>query len=449
MAARRWRAFAKVSCAAALLLVAGLPARAQTILRDAEAEYALSEVARPVLNAAGVSPSSVRILIIKDSSLNAYVLNAQTIAIHSGLLMKITRPEMLQGVIAHEVAHIANGHLASRPMNMRNARTAAAVGLALAAAVATQNPSAGAGLAIGTQSAAKRAFLAHTRAEEASADQSGLRYLSRAGVDPQGMIDLLDIFSGQEALSSAHQDPYVLSHPLSSERLRSARGYAAAYGGGEPSDPETAYWFDRSQAKLAAYLRAPGATLRRISPGDTSDATLVARTVANQQAHDTGAALQAAEQLIAKRPDDVYARELKAWILLESRQFGAASAAYAEAVALAPNDPLMLAGYGRALLAEDTPASNAKALEVMEKSRARDQLNPSMLRDLGLAYARAGQNGMASVVTAERYALSGRLQDAAVHAKRAQGLVPRGSPAWRRADDIVLAAKSQPKRKSR
>ncbi len=436
----------------ALALVLGAPgtSRAQTILRDAELERSLRELARPIIVAAGLSPAQVKILVLDDSSLNAFVLNSQTIMIHSGLMLKMTRPEMLQGVIAHEVAHIANGHLTRRPENARNARNAAMIGLALSAALATQSPSAAAGVAIGTQSSAQRVFLSHTRAEEASADQSGLRYLSRAGIDPSGFVEVLEIFSGQEALSAGRQDPYVLSHPLSRDRLRAARGYAAAYGKGiSGTDAASAYWYGRAHAKLSAYLRNPGWTLRRIKKGDTSDAALVARAVANHQARKTGPALAAADQLIAKRPDDAYAHELKGWILLESRQFGAATSAYARAVELAPSQPLILAGYGRALLAQDTAASNAKALQVLEKSRSVDPVNPSMLRDLGLAYARIGETGMASVVTAERYALSGRLKDAAIHAKRASGLLPRGSTGWRRAQDILLAAETQEKRKTR
>ena len=69
-----------------------------------------------------------------------------------------------------------------------------------------------------------------------------------------------------------------------------------------------------------------------------------------------------------------------------------------------------------------------------------------MLRDLGSAYAQTGQDGMAALATAERYALQGRLKDAEVHAKRASGLLPRGSGGWRRAEDIVGAARRAEKK---
>ena len=104
-----------------------------------------------------------------------------------------------------------------------------------------------------------------------------------------------------------------------------------------------------------------------------------------------------------------------------------------------------MAGLGRALMAA---GRHKEALEVLEKARARDFRNGRLLRDLGQAYAHNGQNGMASLSTAERYALAGRIRDAEVHARRASGLLPRGSSACRRAEDIVTAAERlTPKRK--
>ena len=113
-----------------------LPARALTLLRDPDIEYALKQLATPVLKAAGLSPSRIDILIIDDRRLNAFVVDANAIFIHSGLMLKMDNAAMLQSVIAHEAAHIANGHLVRRPVAARNARTAAGLGAVLAAAAA-------------------------------------------------------------------------------------------------------------------------------------------------------------------------------------------------------------------------------------------------------------------------------------------------------------------------
>ena len=68
----------------------------------------------PILQAAGLNPSRVRVLIVNDGSLNAFVIDNQTIFIHYGLIQRVEDPGGLQAVIAHEAAHISNGHIARR-----------------------------------------------------------------------------------------------------------------------------------------------------------------------------------------------------------------------------------------------------------------------------------------------------------------------------------------------
>ena len=219
------------------------PARAQSLIRDAEIEFAIRKLASPIFTAAGLNAGRIKILVINDSSLNAFVIDNNHMFIHSGLILKLKTPEELQAVIAHEAAHMANGHISRRLANMRSAKTAAGLGalLCAAAAATSGNSKAGAGCALGAAGSAQRVFLAHTRGEEVSADQSGARYMARAGVDPQSMVDVLDIFRGQEALSASRRDPYALTHPLSRDRLRAVNGYAAAYAPQGKPDPNSAY----------------------------------------------------------------------------------------------------------------------------------------------------------------------------------------------------------------
>ncbi len=439
-----WNSFLSII----VLLLSIVQAQAQGLIRDAELEYALNRLARPVLSAAGLSAGRINILVIHDSSLNAFVADSRHIFIHSGLILKLDTPEKLQAVIAHEAAHIANGHLTQRVGNMRNARTAAGLGLLLsAAAIASGHGEVAAGIALGTQNSAKRVFLSHTRGEEAAADQSGARYMASAGLDPHAMIDVLDIFRGQEALSARHRDPYVLSHPLSRDRIRAVRGYAAAYKPRGKPDPNSGYWFARSRGKLGAFIRNYRWALREAKRTKYPEVRMMMQAVAYHRQPNVKKALTAVNALIKSRPKDPYYQELKGQILLESRQTAASVKAYSRAVSLAPKNALILAGYGRALLAQNSRSSIKKALGILEKARARDSFDPRMLRDLAVAYAKSGNNGMASLSTAERYAVLGRLKDAAIHAKRAEGLLPRGSTGWRRAQDILIAAKNAPKRR--
>jgi predicted Zn-dependent protease len=414
------------------------PARAAQLLRDADIEYALKQLADPILRAAGLSPNSVRILLIDDNTLNAFIIDTQHIFIHSGLLSKLDSAAQIQAVIAHEAAHISNGHISRRLGNMQSARTASGLGMALAvAAAAAGGGEAAMGLALGAQSSVLRTFLSHTRAEEASADISSIRYLVRAGVDPQGAIEVQNLFRGQDALAESRQDPYMRTHPLTSDRLRALRGLVAGAGAPPAPDPVANYWFARAKGKLTAFTRAPSWTMRRANDSGSADIAQMRKAIAYHRQSDLRNALAQIDAAITSRPNDPFLRELKGQILIESRRASDAVAVYSAAARLAPREPLILGGLGRAHLA----AGNAsEALTVLEAARGRDFGDARILRDLAVAYAKTGQNAMASLVTAERYALQGRLKDAAIHATRAEGALPRGSGPWKRAQDVLSAA---------
>lgn len=423
----------------ALLLVVALPVSAGGLIRDADVEYALNQVAKPVLSAAGL-PGSVKILVINDGSLNAFVADNQHIFLHAGLIMKLKSAKALQYVIAHEAAHIANGHLARRAGNARSARTAAGLGFILAAAAAAAGqPEVGLGIAAGSRSSALRSFLAHTRAEEASADQSALRTMLRARIDLQGALDVHEVFRGQEALTAGRQDPYMRSHPLTRDRMRAAQAFVAGNRSYPVPNNATEYWFARAQGKLSAFLRAPNWTLRRAKSSISKDIRLMREAIAYHRRSDLRRALQAIDGALAIRKGDALLLDLKGQILLESRKFTDAATVYKQALARAPNQSLILGGLGRAQLAAGNPGA---ALRSLEKARSRDFRDPRILRDLAVAYAKTGNNGMASLVTSERYALQGKMKDAKLHAVRADKLLPRGSGPWRRAQDMLSATRN-------
>ena len=424
-----------LSIALILTLVAGAPVRALTLLRDPDIEYALKQLAAPVLKAAGLSPSRMDILIIDDRSLNAFVVDRSAIFIHSGLLLKMKNAEMLQAVLAHEAAHIANGHLVRRPIALRNARTAAGLGAVLAgAAVAVSgNGQAAAAAAAGASNTALRLLMVHTRAEENAADQSGMRYLAGAGINPQGMVQVMEIFRGQEALSVSRQDAYARTHPLSSDRYRVLQRLAAGYADRARKDPNADYWFARAKSKLSAFERSPKWTLNRAGEYGYKDVKLMRQAVAWHRQSNLRKSLPAIDGAISLRPKDPFLHELRGQILMESRQIKPAVAAYARSTNLAPNNPLILGAYGRALLAD---GQVKKATQVLEKARARDGRDARVLRDLAAAHAKQGNNGMASVLTAERYAMSGRMKDAGIHAQRP----------WQRAQDVLSASEAAAKK---
>lgn len=438
-----------LAMALALLAWAGsvAPAAAVALLRDPDIELGLRQLANPILRAAGLSASNMRVLVVNDNRLNAFVIDNRTIYVNYGLIQKVTNARQLQAVIAHEAAHIANGHLSRRMGNFRGAQSAAAVGLILATiAAAAGAGEAAAGIGLGVSNSAFRSFLAHTRAEESSADQSASRYLKAAGINPRGLVELHLIFAGQEHLTEGRQDPYARSHPFSRDRVRAAKAYVDANATDTPDNPTYDYWFARLRGKLSAFTRAPKWTLRRAKAEPYKDVRLMREAVAHHRSHNLARALKSIDAAIALRPKDAYYYDLKGQILMENRQWGPAVAAYSTAVNLAPNEALILGGLGRAQLAA---GQTKTALKTLERARQRDFRDTRVLRDMANAYARTGQTGLAALASAERYALTGRFESAAIQARRAVSLLPAGSPPARRAQDVLIASEKFEKRKKR
>ncbi|MGI3167819.1 M48 family metalloprotease [Pseudooceanicola sp. C21-150M6] len=416
------------------------PGQAASLIRDADIEFSLGQLAAPILRAAGLSPSRVGIYVVDDRNMNAFVLDPTAIYIHSGMILRLERAAELQSVIAHEAAHIANGHIARRYANMAATRNVMLLGAALsvAAGAATGQGAAAGGVALGVAGSAQRVFFGHTRAEESSADQSGIRFMAAAGVDTQGAVSVMELFSGQEALPARRQDIYARSHPLSRDRLRNLKALAVSYGKPVKPDPAAEYWFDRAKGKLSAFTRNPKWTFQRAKES-APDVRAMREAVAHHRLNQTQKALAALDRARAIRANDPYYDDLRGQILMESRNFAAAAQVYAAAAKRAPGNALIQASYGRSLVALGGAQNFKSAVSVLERATRDDWRNGMALRDLGTAYAKQGNTGMASVVTAEGHAMRGRTREARVLAERAAGLLPNGSPGWRRAQDVLNA----------
>lgn len=431
------RMAASLICLAAIAV--SQPGQARGLIRDSEIERTLRMMTDPILQVAGLSPASVDLYILNDRSLNAFVAGGRQIFLNTGLMIELETPEELQGVIAHEAGHIAGGHQARRSINLRNAKGPALVGLLVGiAAGAAAGGEAGTALAAGAQGVLQRTFLRYNRGEEASADQAGLSYLERAGIDPSGLLRVIETFRGQEVLSIGNIDPYVLTHPLGTERMAlMERRIAALSTRSWPENPERDYWHARLRAKLEGFLLSEERVLNDLEGKPETEFTLYAKAIALHRVPDITGALNTIDKLIAKRPNDPFYIELKGQILLESARAPEAVDYYRRAVRLAPEEPLIKAGLGRSLLQLGTARADAEALKVLQSARADDLADASALRDLALAYQRAGDDGMATLATAERYALNGDVKGAVRQARRAQRILREGSPGWLRAQDIL------------
>jgi predicted Zn-dependent protease len=438
--------------AALIALATGQAAAAQSILRDAETERFFKDMAKPLIEAAELDPRSVQIVMIGDPTINAFVTGGQNIFFHSGLLLAADDVNEVEGVMAHELGHIAGGH------NVRfgeGAGPATAISLlsllGAAAAVAVGAGEAGmALLGLGTQAATGK-FLSFTRDQESRADQAGARYLGKAGISGRGSIDFFKKLQGQEfRLAIQQNNEYARTHPLSGTRIANLQAvYENDAAFDRKSSPDINARFARIKGKLAGYVEEPTRVMRLYPESDTSVPAHYARAYAWHRSAYVDLALKEADYLLAKSPNDPFFLELKGQILLESGRADEAVPVLRAAVANAPDEPLIMTLLGHALISTEQPALYAEAEPLLKKAIARDRENPFAWYQLGVIYDRSGDRPRAALASAERLSLQGNAAGAAMNARIALDGLTRGTPDWLRADDIALAAADELEKKGR
>ena len=434
--------------ALALAFAVAQPAAAQQVLRDSETELLFRDMSRPIIEAAGLQPSNVKIVLIKDNEINAFVATGQVVYLHTGLLTATDNANQLQGVIAHELGHVVGGH-AIRIYDGASAATKISIlSLVLAAAAAAAGAGdAAMGVLMAGQQAAMGNFLSFTRAQESSADLAGADYLAKAGISGKGSLAFFKKLENQEyRLAVPQKDSYDRTHPLSRERIASLeQAYKADPAWNRPTDPAVEARFQRVKAKLLGYVDPKRATT--IYP--ESDQGIPAH-YARAYAYHLGAypdkAASEADALLKSNPDDPFFLELKGQILLEGGHPKDAIAPLREAVQRAPDQPMIAVLFGHALIASEDPKNFAEAKQVIKNAVNRDNDNPFAWYVLGTVYDREGDMARASLATAERQNLVGETKLALAAAKSAMlGLKP-GTSDYLRAQDIAMVSETELKK---
>jgi len=440
------------ACLALLISLAVLtrPVAAQSILRDAETEALLADMSKPLIEAAGLQPKNVQIVMIGDNSINAFVAGGQIVYIHSGLITNAENANMVQGVIAHELGHVTGGHVIRLNEGLKVATGVMLLSLLLgAAAMAAGAGDAGAAILGAGQQAALGKFLAFSRVQESSADAAGVLYLNKAGISGQGLVAFFKKLQNQEyRYGYSSKDAYDRTHPLSRERVTSlVDTLQSAPSWNNKSDPALEARFNRVKAKLKGYVLEPPQVMAQYPETDTSVPARYARAYAWHRGAYPDKAIEEVNALLATAPRDPYFLELKGQILLESGKPREALPALRDAVQLTGYNPLITSMFGHALIATEDRANFPEAERVLPSAIAKDNQNPFAWYQLGIVYDRKGDHARAALATAERYNLEGDAMRAFANARVAMAGIPRGSADWVRAQDIYMVSEPEVKDK--
>lgn len=420
------------------------PAAAQGIdlIRDTEIERTLKGYEDPIAAAAGLDPNAIRIYIVNDPSINAFVAEGQNIFVNTGLFMQLHTPNQVIGVLAHETGHIAGGHLLRDTNAMEKASVPMLIGMAvgIAAMIAGAGEAGMGAMMLGEQAAASQ-FFAFSRVQEATADQMGQKFLRATHQSGEGMVQVFEQMANLSAMHGAFRNPFISDHPADRERIDLLQRLADASPYRDVKDsPESVHEFHMIQAKLAGFLSDVSDVLVRYPPSDKSEEARYARAIAYFRKPELAQALSEINSLIKDEPKNPYFYEVLGQIYVSMGQPEKGVGPYQKAVNAQPDAPLLRVLLASAQIATEMPQLAKPALDNLKVALQQENDDTFAWYETAQAYSMLGNQPMADLSTAEQYYYAGVMPAAAIFAKRAAHHLPEGSPDWERANDIMAVA---------
>ncbi|MBT8079956.1 MAG: M48 family metalloprotease, partial [Gammaproteobacteria bacterium] len=206
--------------------------RSGVIVEDPQIAEYINEIGHRVAAHANDGGHKFTFFVVDDPSVNAFALPGGYIGVHTGLLEATRNEDELAGVLAHEVAHVTQRHIA-RAVNANRRQSLLTTAIMLGALVAAAVGGADADVMQATtaiaQGSAAQAQINFTRSNEYEADRIGIAALAAAGFDPNGMASFFEVLSNDSTPIEARVPEFLRTHPVGTARVAEARNRARNY----------------------------------------------------------------------------------------------------------------------------------------------------------------------------------------------------------------------------
>ncbi|MCA1977767.1 MAG: M48 family metalloprotease [Thiobacillus sp.] len=391
----------------------------RAILRDiyADPRYLDDPVAETYLNQLGYKLVSVSsrnqrefvFFVVDDPSINAFALPGGSVGVHTGLLLAAQSESELASVIAHEIAHVTQDHIARMVAAQSQSTWPTLAALALALLASRSNPNVAGAAIASTQAYSIQNQLAFTRDFEREADRLGYDMLTRAGFDPHAMSAFFERLQRANRFYDSSAPAYLRTHPLTSERIADmeARSESSAY-----RQVPDSLDFQLIRARLRARENSPADALAaaRASVLDKRYSSEIAAryglVIALVRARQFGEAETEAQKLLAARTGNAAIQLLAAQVAAAAGNTALALQRYQAGIKAAPGYRPLQYGYIEALLAAGRSADALTQTNAQLMQSANDR---RLWLLAARAHAQLGHRLLSHRAQAEATALAGNL----------------------------------------
>src|SRR6476646_9643684 len=382
------------------------------VIRDTEAEQVLRDYTRPILRVAGLEKQNIQVVIINDSTFNAFVADGRRIFVNFGAVMQSETPNQIIGVLAHETGHLAGGHLAKMREQLAQAQTQMIIAMLVGAGAMVAGArsgsgnsglaNAGAAAVAAPQEMIRRTLIAYVRQQEENADRAGVKFLTATGQSAKGMYETFKRFTNESLFAARGADPYLQSHPMPAERVAALEELARSSPyWDKKDDPALQLRHDMVRAKISAFMERQDTVYRRYPSSNESLPARYAHAIATYLHGDLRSALAQIDGLIQGQPNNPYFHEVRGQALLEGGKPLEAIAPLRKAVQLSNNSPLIEMLLGQALVGANNKAYTEEAIAILRAAVARETEAPIGYTQLAMAYGRKRDFAQADLASAQ------------------------------------------------
>ena len=200
------------------------------LIKDPWLQQSLEQIVWQINAVAGLN-APMGLVIINDKQINAFAVPSGLIGINVGLLDKAKSLDEIVSVVAHEIAHVSQRHYQHRNDEKTKQLLMQAGGLlAGVAASKVGDGDAAAAVMLGSQAMSANAAASYSRGQEREADRIGMQIMNQAGYDVNAMPSFFATLDQQNPVKSNTLIPsFILSHPLTADRISEARARVATY----------------------------------------------------------------------------------------------------------------------------------------------------------------------------------------------------------------------------
>lgn len=421
-----------------LCVIFATPGYAASLINDTETERVITDLIAPLASAADIPDGRLRVHIVGDNQFNAFVMGGEDVYVYTGLLTQIKSPDALQAVVAHELGHTIGGHMTqmSDRMSAEMLRTMIIQALGIGLMAVGGDPSLGAGVLAGSSGVAQQSMLAFTRDEERIADDMGLKLMIRAGLNPDGFVQVFEQMGHMTGALESRINPNRINHPLTAERLNNVRAQIEKMDSdyipnNAPTDAQRSE-FELVRAKLIGYLDSAENVATAYPKSDTSDAALYAHAIAYMRGGNLDAARTTTLALIERAPDNPYFYELLGDVEYQLGHYDDSVSAYEKSLELTDNAPQIETALALVLSERNKSGDRARAIELCKRAL--------LTSPMPLTYwvlARAYDDGRADWARAEYYHMMGKKELAREYARRARKSLKPNTPEYIKSGDIL------------